>query len=158
MEEERYREKLSIGRREVVLQRLHPPVEAVTVETGIELFKKLSVFDPELRPENYSKADGTPMRLFTGDSLRVDLSKRSVEDMGFWHRNIDFNEIIFCIQGALRWETELGEVTLHAGEMIWIPRGIAHRSKLCEESAEQNVLLELKVREDLSFDVERKSL
>ncbi len=31
-----------------------------------------------------------------------------------------------------------------------IPKGITHRSMLCEESAEENVLIELKVREKLS--------
>jgi hypothetical protein len=35
--------------------------------------------------------------------------------------------------------------------MILIPKGITHRSMLCEESEEENVLLELKVRDELVY-------
>src|SRR5690606_34212001 len=112
---------------------------------------QLDVFDPAFRPENYNRADGTPLRLFDAKSVKVDLSKRSKEDMGYWHRNVDFHEIIFCVRGALRWETEIGTVTLRAGQMILIPKGISHRSMLCAESAEENVLLELKIGEEIAF-------
>ena len=64
---------------------------------------------------------------------------------------MDYHEIIFCIRGALRWETEIGTVTLKGGEMILIPKGIAHRSMLCDASAEENVLLELKIAEEISY-------
>ena len=97
------------------------------------------------------QVDGAPLRLFDSDALKLDVSKRSKEDMGFWHRNVDAHEIIICFRGALRWETELGTVTLHAGEMILIPKGITHRSMLCEESEEENVLIELKVRDALDY-------
>lgn len=153
MTDDKYQERITIGDSMVILERPVNPVE-VTTASGAELFRMLNVFDSRLVPENYDKADGAPMRLFNGDSVRVDLSKRSVEDMGFWHRSVDFNEIIFCVKGALRWETELGTVTLHEGEMIWIPRGIAHRSMLCEDSLEENVLMELKIAEDLECVIE----
>jgi quercetin dioxygenase-like cupin family protein len=68
--------------------------------------------------------------------------------MGFWHRNIDDHEIIFCVKGALRWETEMGTKTMHPGDMLLIPKGIAHRSMLCEDSLEENVLIELKVQDE----------
>ena len=71
--------------------------------------------------------------------------------MGFWHRNVDYHEVIFCFRGALRWETEMGTVTLREGEMILIPKGITHRSMLCPESAEENILLELKVADALTY-------
>ena len=71
--------------------------------------------------------------------------------MGFWHRNVDFHEIIFCFKGALRWETEMGTVILKEGDMMVIPKGITHRSALCEDSAEENILLELKVRDELVY-------
>lgn len=71
--------------------------------------------------------------------------------MGFWHRNVDYHQIIFSILGALRWETEIGTVTLNAGKMILIPKGIAHRSMLCDASADENVLLELKMAEEISY-------
>lgn len=145
------REHITVGDVTIKLDRSASPVDLENVVAGQELFHFLSVFDERLRPENYAKADGAPLRLFSGDSVRVDLSKRSVEDMGFWHRSADFNEIIMCIRGALRWETELGSVVLREGQMIWISRGVAHRSMLCEESADENVLLELKIREDLDY-------
>lgn len=148
MSEKQYQERLTVGDRTVIIQRRQSPVD-VDFAGDVERLTSFSVFDPSLRPENYAKADGSPLRLFSGSSVRVDLSKRSREDMGFWHRSADFNEIIFCVRGALLWETEVGTVTLRAGDMIWIPRGVAHRSRLCDESAEENVLLELKIAEDL---------
>lgn len=146
-----YREKLTSGRNSVVLLRKANPVKLLEVLEGGELFKLVSTSSPQLRPENYDKADGAPMTLFAGETVKVELSKRSVEDMGFWHRSTDYNEIILCLKGALHWETELGEATLHPGDLIWIPRGIAHRSMLCDESAEENVLIEVKVKEDLAY-------
>ena len=113
--------------------------------------RKLDVLDSRFRPENYNKADGAPLRLFDSAPVKLDLSKRSQEDMGFWHRNVDYHEIIFCFRGALRWETELGTVTLNAGEMILIPKGITHRSMLCPESEAENILLELKIRDALTY-------
>lgn len=144
-----YEERISIGDRTVVLRRESSPVETSAVDTGEELLRLVDLFSDHLRPANFDKADGTPMRLFTGRTVRLDLSKRSVEDMGFWHRNIDYNEAIVCLRGALEWETELGTTSLREGQMLWIPRGIAHRSLLSSESGETNVLLEIKIREDL---------
>jgi len=102
----------------------------------------VDLFDPKFRPENYNKADGSPFRMFDADGVKIDLSKRSHEDMGFWHRNVDYNEVKFCVRGALRWETEMGTKTLHAGEIILIPKGISHRSMLCDELEEEKALSE----------------
>jgi|TARA_B100001964_G_scaffold29583_1_gene30378 oxalate decarboxylase/phosphoglucose isomerase-like protein (cupin superfamily) len=156
MTEGKYREVVSIDGKNVVLNLPTSPLEGVEVAEGKERLKMLDVFDPKFRPENYNKADGAPLRLFDAASVKIDLSKRSHEDMGFWHRSADFHEVIICVQGALRWETELGAVVLKAGEMILIPKGITHRSMLCEESAEENVLLELKVRDELEYVGDKK--
>ena len=146
------REVVTIDGSNVTLERTASPLDGVTVTAAApELLNMLDLLDPKFRPENYSKADGTPLRLFDSDALKLDVSKRSREDMGFWHRNVDYHEIIICFQGALRWETELGAVTLRAGEMIVIPKGITHRSMLCDDSAEENVLIELKVRDALRY-------
>ena len=45
----------------------------------------------------------------------------------------------------------MATVTLREGEMILIPKGIAHRSMLCEESAPENILIELKIRDKLTY-------
>jgi mannose-6-phosphate isomerase-like protein (cupin superfamily) len=145
------REVVTIDGATVTLSHPVSPIENAGVEGGGELFHHLDVLDPRFRPENYNKADGAPLRLFDADSVKIDLSKRSHEDMGFWHRNVDYHEVIFCFRGALRWETELGTVTLKAGEMIVIPKGITHRSMLCPESEEENILIELKVRDGLTY-------
>jgi len=145
------RETVTIHGENVILEHPNAPVEGVTVTSGKELFHFLNILDPKFQPENYNKADGAPLRMFDSDSVKVDLSKRSKEDMGFWHRNVDYHEIIFCFRGALRWETEMGSVILHPGEMILIPKGITHRSMLCDESEEENILIELKVRDKLTY-------
>ena len=139
------RELVSVDGRNIVLERPRSPLADVSVADGKERFHCLNILDARFRPENYDKADGTPLRLFDGAGVKIDVSKRSKEDMGFWHRNVDAHEIIFCVKGALRWETEMGVKTMHEGDMMFIPKGIAHRSMLCEDSAEENVLVELKL-------------
>lgn len=147
-----FREVVTTGGRNTTLERPTSPLEKVKVEGAAPaLLNLLNIFDEKFQPDNYNKADGSPLRLFDSDALKLDVSKRSKEDMGFWHRNVDYHEIIICVRGALRWETELGTVTLHPGELILIPKGITHRSMLCEESAEENVLIELKVRDALQY-------
>ena len=150
------RELVTIDGENVILEHRNPPVQNLGTLQGVERFKMIDVFDPRFQPENYNKADGSPLRMFDAESVKIDLSKRSKEDMGFWHRNVDFHEIIFCVRGALRWETEMGTVTLQEGHMILIPKGITHRSMLCEDSKEENVLLELKIRDKLTYVGDKK--
>jgi len=145
------REVVTVGGVNITLRQSESPVVNMGVLSGVEAFRVLSMLDPAFTPANYNKADGSPLRLFDSPSAKVDLSKRSVEDMGFWHRNVDYHELIVCFRGALRWETEMGTVTLRAGDMMLIPKGITHRSMLCEESEPENVLLELKLRDDLEY-------
>ncbi len=145
------REVVTIDGANVTLSHPVSPIDNSTVEDGGERFRHLDILEPRFRPENYNKADGAPLRMFDSDGVKIDLSKRSREDMGFWHRNVDYHEVIFCFRGALRWETEMGTVTLRAGEMIVIPKGISHRSMLCPESEDENILLELKVRDALTY-------
>jgi hypothetical protein len=141
----KYRELVTINGKNVVLLHDEPPVRNAGVAENGDMFRMLNIFDKKFQPSNFNKADGTPLRMFEAKNVRVDLSKRSKEDMGFWHRNVDAHEIILCIKGALRWETEMGVKTMHEGDMMFIPKGIAHRSMLCEDSAEENVLVEMKL-------------
>ena len=145
------REVVTIDGTNVTLQVKSNPIEHDGVLTGHELFHYLNIFDSKFQPSNYNKADGSPLRLFDAKSVKIDVSKRSKEDMGFWHRNVDYHEVIICVRGALRWETEMGTVVLKEGEMILIPKGITHRSMLCAESLPENVLIELKVAEKLTY-------
>jgi len=145
------REVITIDGKNVVLQRDSSPMINGGILENAEALRMFNIFDEKFQPTNKGLADGKPLRLYDGKITKVDLSKRSKEDMGFWHRNSDAHEIIFCVKGALRWETEMGIRIMHPGDMLFIPRGIAHRSTLCEDSAEENVLIELKVAEELPY-------
>ncbi len=151
MSETLRKEVVTIDGANVTLELPRSPITDVAVSSGMELFQFINFLDPKYHPDNYNKADGAPLRLLDSKTVKIDLSKRSKEDMGFWHRNVDYHEVIICFQGALRWETEMGTVTLHAGEMIVIPKGITHRSMLCEDSEDENILIELKVGERLTY-------
>lgn len=148
------RELITIGGTNVVLQRDQSPMINGGVVEGAEALRLFNIFDDKFQPSNFGLADGKPLRMYDGKTVKVDLSKRSKEDMGFWHRNADAHEIIFCVKGALRWETEMGVRIMRPGDMLLIPRGIAHRSTLCDESEAENVLIELKVAEELSYVAE----
>ncbi|MEX2134723.1 MAG: hypothetical protein WEB67_11325 [Acidimicrobiia bacterium] len=144
-----YREKVTWrGGRELSIVRPTPPVEVVEVvgDTGLTV---LSIRDPALIPTNIDDPNGTPLPLFEGDGFRLDLSRRTTAPMGFWHRNIDNDEVIICAQGGMIWETELGTVTLTAGDILLLPRGLAHRAIPPKNSQDENILIELKVRGDV---------
>ena len=116
----KYRELVTIHGKNVVLLHDEPPVKNLGVAENADIFRMINIFDPKFQPSNYNKADGSPLRMFDAKTVKVDLSKRSKEDMGFWHRNIDAHEIIICIKGALRWETEMGVKTMHEGDMMFL--------------------------------------
>ena len=148
-----YIERITTNGRNIDYKRPHPPVECQTTEGDRELLRKVNLFDSKYQPSNFSKPDGTPLPLATSEHLRIDLSKRTKEPMSFWHRNNDADEVIICIEGSLTWETEMGTVELDRGEMLVIPRGIAHRS-LPGTEAETNVAVELKVKGQLEWTPE----
>lgn len=154
MSETPNRELITIDGKNVVLQRDTSPMINGGVIENAEALRVINIYDDKFKPSNYDMADGKPLRMYDAKTVKIDLSKRSKEDMGFWHRNADAHEIILCLKGALRWETEMGVRILKPGDMMIIPRGIAHRSTLCEESEAENVLLELKVGEELNYVAE----
>jgi mannose-6-phosphate isomerase-like protein (cupin superfamily) len=141
-----YIEKLTWDGKDLTLERPNSPVDAVATNGSLARLEKININDPALRPTNYAKPDGTPLPIFQAEGVRVDLSKRTKEPMNFWHRNLECDELIFCYKGAIHWETELGNMTLQAGEMFVIPRGIAHRSLPPANSTSENIIIELKIR------------
>ena len=148
------RELITIDGKNVVLQRDTSPMINGGILENEEALRLFNIFDDTFQPSNYGLADGKPLRMYDAKTVKIDLSKRSKEDMGFWHRNSDAHEIILCVKGALRWETEMGIRIVRPGDMLFIPRGIAHRSTLCEESEEENVLVELKISEEITYVAE----
>ena len=145
-----YTEKFTWGNKELIVKRETSPVAVVSAESQQVKLEKIDVADPRLRPTNFDKPEGTVLPILQAEGLRIDLSKRSKGDMTFWHRNMECDELIFCYQGGIRWETELGNVALKPGELFIIPRGIAHRSMLPENSAGENIVIELKVKSEIT--------
>ncbi len=146
-----YRELVTINGKNVVLAHHEPPVLNAGVMENADIFRMINIFAEKFSPSNIDKADGTPLRLYTSSHVKVDVSKRRKLDMDFWHRNVDAHEIIFCVKGALKWETEMGVKIMHPGDMLFIPKGIGHRSMLCEDSTDDNVLIELKIADELTY-------
>ena len=145
-----FTEKFTWGGKQLIIQRQLPPSQFVSAESSQMKLEKINVKDPSLRPSNYDKAEGTPLPVLQADGVRIDVSKRTKEPMNFWHRNMDADEVIFCFQGGIRWETELGNISLGPGEMFVIPKGIAHRSLPPENSEGENIVIELKIRGEVS--------
>jgi homogentisate 1,2-dioxygenase len=145
-----YTEKLTWSGKELVLKHEAPPIRRAEAESKSVKLEKINVNDPGLRPTNYDRADGTVLPLLQADGVRVDLSKRTKQPMNFWHRNMECDELIFCYKGGIQWETELGNISLGPGEMFVIPKGIAHRSFLPEKPDGENIIIEFKIRGDVS--------
>lgn len=45
-----------------------------------------------------------------------------------WHRHVDEDELFLVLSGMVNLESEWGAATLHAGEMVLMPKGVGHRS------------------------------
>jgi mannose-6-phosphate isomerase-like protein (cupin superfamily) len=45
-----------------------------------------------------------------------------------WHRHVDEDELFLVLNGMVTLDSEWGSVTLHAGEMVLVPKGVGHRS------------------------------
>lgn len=144
-----YIERVTTNGRNIDYKRPNPPVKCKVAKSDTGLVRKVNLFDRKYQPSNYTQAEGTPLPLATSEHLRIDLSKRTKKAMSFWHRNNDADEVIICIKGSLIWETEMGNVQLDRGEMLLIPRGIAHRS--LPGSKGTNVAVELKIKGHLEW-------
>ncbi len=132
-------EKITSGGVEVLVNR---PVKC---QAG-KLLKafKIDISDPSIRAPNSDDPQAAPLRLFKGDCFALDLSKRK-QPMPFWHRNLDHDELIFCFKGEVIWETDQQAFELKPGEILLIPKGIAHRVSPREGS--EYIALEIKSKE-----------
>src|ERR1041385_598997 len=68
-----YRELVTIGGKNVVLAHNEPPVVNAGVLEMAEIFRMFNIFDEKFSPTNIDKADGTPLRLYTSDKVKVDV-------------------------------------------------------------------------------------
>lgn len=101
-----------------------------------------------MTPPNMLRPDGATLKLLVGDGVSIEVSKRRSQ-MPFWHRNMDYDEVIICVKGEAKWMTEEGEFRLKAGEMLHIPRGVGHSASAGENS--DYVAIEVKSKMPLTY-------
>lgn len=82
---------------------------------------------PKLRPFDLIRAPHQPVALLANHDMRVSVES-AAGPAPFFQRSIDFDQAIFQFAGTSRVESEMAVDELAPGEMLMIPRGIAHRS------------------------------
>ncbi len=106
-----------------------------------------------INPPNMDKPEGPTLKMLVGDGISIELSKRR-SAMPYWHRNMDYDEVIICIKGSANWKTEHGTYILRAGDILYIPRGVAHTVS-AEESSDYEAI-EIKSRAPLENKIQSK--
>ncbi|MEM4303252.1 MAG: cupin domain-containing protein [Candidatus Caldarchaeum sp.] len=147
-------ERVTVNGSDYWLKRKLPnPVPFLNVDYPASL--QINAMDPSLITPNYQDAGAGTWKIIQGgveppdptrgnqyaNGFSIEVSKRR-KPMPFWHRNMDNDELIICINGKVTWETELGKITLTPGHMFIIPRGVAHR--VIPEESSQYVAIEIK--------------
>jgi len=79
----------------------------------------------------------TPVTLADLDTFAFNLSVCA--GTGDWRRNDRQNSLILCHAGQITMESELGELSLHGGELVVVPKSTAFRLS----SEERSLVLEL---------------
>ncbi|MDP8003712.1 MAG: hypothetical protein ACP5I6_01845 [Caldisphaera sp.] len=88
-----------------------------------------------------------PLKLVSSKGLSIEFSRRRFS-LPFYHRNMDYDELVICLKGNALWETEAGNFELNENEMLIIPRGIAHRPV---NPSNDYMALEIKSKNKLGF-------
>ncbi len=140
-------EKITSKGINVVFSRSEKP-KKLALEFGSELLRF-----KDMTPPNMLSSESPPLMLLAGDGTSIELSKRR-EPMPFWHRNMDYDEVIICIKGEAKWSTETGEYNLKEGEMILIPRGVSHTVVANKDT--DYTAIEIKSRPQLTVNKELK--
>lgn len=83
--------------------------------TAINLSEKLSRFSEQWSPRTIAEMDGFQFRLarLQGDFV--------------WHSHAETDEAFLILHGQLRIDFRDGDVTLHEGEMLIVPKGVEHK-------------------------------
>lgn len=87
----------------------------------INLAQKLTLFSEHWSPKIVAELNGQAVKLakFQGEFV--------------WHHHDNEDELFYVVRGQLRMEFRDRHVTLNAGEMIVVPRGLEHRPVAEEE-------------------------
>jgi mannose-6-phosphate isomerase-like protein (cupin superfamily) len=82
---------------------------------AVNLAAKLATFDEKWSPRTVS--------IFNGHDVMV----VKVEGEFNWHSHPDTDDFFLVVQGEINIELRNGVVTLKAGEMFVVPKGVEHR-------------------------------
>jgi mannose-6-phosphate isomerase-like protein (cupin superfamily) len=118
-------------------------LEKLNISSKVEL---ISYADKT--PANMQRPDGETLKLLVGDGISIELSKRR-SPMPFWHRNMEYDEVIVCVKGEGKWMTDMGDFLLKAGEMLFIPKGVSHSASADQKS--EYMAVEIKSRNPLTY-------
>jgi mannose-6-phosphate isomerase-like protein (cupin superfamily) len=91
------------------------------VVTRINLAEKLTRFDDRWNPRIVADLNDSHVKLV------------KVQGEFVWHQHADEDELFLVLKGTLIIELRDGSVTLGAGEMVVIPKGVEHRPVAAEE-------------------------
>lgn len=83
--------------------------------SAINIKEKLSKFDEQWSPRVIAEMNDYQFKLAKGEGEFV------------WHSHQDTDEVFIIIEGTLEIEFRDGKVTLNAGEMFVIPKGVEHK-------------------------------
>ena len=81
----------------------------------IDLAEKLSGFDERWSPRIVAELNGQQVKL------------AKLEGEFVWHSHADEDELFLVLEGKLTIELRDGAVVLGPGQMVVVPRGVAHR-------------------------------
>lgn len=82
---------------------------------------------PDLRPFDLIAAPHQPVPLLANQDMRVSVDS-AAGPAPFFTRNVNFDTVIVQFAGTTRVENEMSIENLAPGEVLIVPRGIAHRS------------------------------
>lgn len=151
------REVITIDGKNVVLQRDTSPMVNGGVLENAEALRLFNIFDDKFQPSNKGLADGKPLRMYDAKTVKIDLVPSAAPRT--W---------VSGIATPMPTRSSSASRARCAGKRKWAcascapatccssPAGIAHRSTLCEESEAENVLVELKISEELTYVAEDK--
>ena len=81
----------------------------------INLAERFGRITEHWRPKIVAELNGQVVRLV------------KVQGEFVWHHHADADELFYVVRGELRIDFRYGPVTLRAGEMMVVPRGVEHR-------------------------------
>ncbi len=87
----------------------------------INLAEKLALFSDHWNPRIVAELNGQHVKLvkFRGEFV--------------WHHHAEEDELFLVVRGSFRMQFRDREVTLRAGELLVVPRGVEHRPVADEE-------------------------